>query len=80
MSLLVVVAFLTMFATDFLWVRYMQAVGQRAAGMAGLSSMLLFVVSAVNTLAFVSEPLLLIPGAAGAWAGTYVAAGGLSDG
>ena len=73
------VAFLLMFSLDFVWVRYMRSATHGSPLAAANYSAVLFGLGALNTLAYVADPLLLIPGAAGAWAGTFVATGGLSD-
>lgn len=78
LGLLVLLAFVTMFTLDYLWVGYTRAlVAKRSLGAANYA-LLLFLVGAVNTLAYVAEPTLILPGAAGAWAGTFVASGGMS--
>lgn len=79
MQLLVLLAFTTMFTLDFLWVRYTRAINWSRHLAAANYALLLFVVGGINTLVYVTEPLLLLPGAAGAWAGTFVASGGMGS-
>lgn len=56
---------------DILWTRCVAATADRKALPAASWGTALYVVSYLVTLSVVSEPLLLIPGAAGAFVGTY---------
>ncbi len=63
---------------DYLWVGYTRAVVASRPTLAANLAGLLFLVGASNTLAYVADPWLIVPGVAGAWSGTFAAAGGLS--
>lgn len=67
-----------MFALDYVWVQYMKAATNERPTRAANYAALLFLVGAGNTLAYVNDPTLLVPGAVGAWAGTFSASGGLA--
>ncbi len=63
-------AFALMFFVDWAWAGYMNAVTARRPLSAGLHSVVLFLLGGLNVLAFVHDPVLLVPGAAGAFLGT----------
>ena len=63
-------AFGLMFLVDWAWAAYMNAVTRGRALSAGAHSVVLFLLSSANVLAFVHDPWLLAPGAAGAFLGT----------
>lgn len=62
--------FALMFAVDWAWAAYMNAVTRGRALSAGLHSVVLFLLGAFNVLAFTANPALLAPGALGAFLGT----------
>lgn len=63
-------AFALMFAVDWAWAAYMNSVTRGRVLAAGAWSTGLFLLSALNVLAFVHRPILLVSGAVGAFLGT----------
>ena len=66
-------AFVGMFALDFVCERYTRAVTERRTIAAATTAALMIVFSGTTVLSYVGRPLMLIPAAAGAFCGTYVA-------
>jgi hypothetical protein len=65
-------AFIAMFLTDLCWSAYVGAVGAQAPLAAGAWAVALFVLGAVAVLGYTRDRWLLIPGSAGAFAGTWL--------
>lgn len=63
--------FVCMIVLDFAWGRYVLAMHLTAVKAANWS-VVLSTLSGIMSIAFVHDPWLLIPGAAGAWIGTYL--------
>lgn len=63
-------AFLAMFATDYCWARYVTAAKDFDPVRAGGWAVALFLLGAVAVIGYTSNPLLLLPAAVGAFAGT----------
>lgn len=56
---------------DVLWTRCVAATAERRAIPAASWGTALYVASSLVTLSVVAEPLMIVPGALGAFAGTY---------
>lgn len=65
--------FLAMFATDMMWAMYTRQVADRKPLAAAAASVGLLVMGALVTLSYVTNPILLLPAAAGGFAGTWLA-------
>jgi hypothetical protein len=65
------VAFLAMFATDACWALYVASVKAGSATEAAAWAVALFLLGAVAVMGYVRDRWLLIPGALGAFAGTW---------
>ena len=65
--------FLATALIDVLWTRTVKATSQQKPIPAASWGTALYVASSLVTLSVVSDPLLLIPGAGGAFVGTYLA-------
>jgi hypothetical protein len=63
--------FAAMVATDLCWVRYVIAANHRAPLEAGAWAVALFLLGALTVLGYTRDRWLLLPAAAGAFAGTY---------
>jgi hypothetical protein len=68
-----VTVFLGMVALDFIWSRYITANAIGTAWAASWWATAITLLSGYVTLAFVNDPILLIPACAGAWVGTFAA-------
>lgn len=66
------VTFWAMFFTDLAWANYVAAVKHGSALEAGGWAVLLFVLGAVAVIGYTKDKRLLVPGAAGAFAGTFI--------
>lgn len=62
-----------MFLTDFAWALYVASVKAGGALDAGLWAVALFVLGGVAVIGYTRDPWLLLPGAGGAFCGTWVA-------
>ena len=65
--------FVAVFALDLVWAKYTLAVGANSAWQAGFYSMAIYVLGGSVVLGYTTNPVLLIPGVAGAFAGTFYA-------
>lgn len=63
--------FATMFLLDYAWAYYTRAVTAGRSLASANYATFITVLNGIGAVAFVSDPWLLIAGAAGAWAGTY---------
>lgn len=68
-----IAVFVGMFALDWAWATYTMAAADRKALAASLASVVIAVVGAAVTVAYVYDWWLLIPVACGCFAGTYSA-------
>lgn len=68
-----VLAFTGMAALDMVWARYTMAVMARAPHRAGLLASGIMALNALVTLTYVDDWLMILPAAAGAYAGTWLA-------
>lgn len=66
-----VIAFLALFATDVAWAAYVNKVKEGDALRSSLWSVALFLLGGVAVIGYTTDPLLLVPSALGAFAGTY---------
>lgn len=67
------IVFIAMFALDFVWARYTFAMTQKRAGAAATYSAVIIGLGGASTINYVSDHWMLIPAAAGAFAGTWLA-------
>lgn len=67
-------AFLALFTTDVCWALYVKKVNDGALLPAAVWAVLLFLTGAGAVIGYTTDHWLLIPSAAGAFAGTYVGA------
>lgn len=65
--------FVLLFVMDVIWVRLTLATTQRAPAVAAAWSTALYVLSTLAVFSVIHDLGLLVPAAAGAFAGTYVA-------
>jgi hypothetical protein len=65
--------FVTVFSLDFVWAKYTQAVAGNAAWLAAGTAIVIYALGGVATLGYTSNPWLLLPAVAGAFAGTFTA-------
>lgn len=65
------IAFGSMFATDVCWALYVSKVKDGDALRGAAWAVALFALGAVAVIGYTSQPWLLVPSAAGAFAGTY---------
>lgn len=65
------VAFLALFATDVCWAVYVNQVKEGDALKSSAWAVALFLMGGVAVIGYTSDPILLLPSAAGAAAGTY---------
>ncbi len=68
-----VLAFAAMFVLDFIWAKYTQFVVAKRHWLAGFAATAILLCNGAVTLLYVSDPLLLLFAAAGAFAGTVAA-------
>lgn len=68
-----ITVFVALFALDFVWARYTNAMTEKRATIAGNYAAAIIVLSGFGITQYASEPILLIPAAAGAWLGTAFA-------
>lgn len=68
-----VIVFVAMFALDFVWALYTQAVTASAALRASMWATAITVLSGLGQIGYTHDPWLLIPAALGAFAGTFIA-------
>lgn len=61
------------FALDYVWAYYTKALNERAATRAAWWAAGIMILGGVAQFGYVNDPVLLIPAALGAAAGTYVA-------
>lgn len=64
--------FALMMLTDVVWARYTSYVAAKRPGAAAAASVGIILCGGLVTLAFVSNPWMLVPEALGAWCGTYL--------
>lgn len=69
----VVVAFIALFITDICWAFYVNRVKDGNAFASAMWAVSLFLTGAFGVISYVTNAWLLIPAAAGAFCGTYVA-------
>ena len=69
----IALAFGSMMMLDLIWVKYTHALMQYRAGAAGIWAAGIAVCMAIVTITYVSNPWMIIPTAAGAFCGTYIA-------
>ena len=69
--LLALGVFATVAVGDWVWTRYSMAVASRHAHHAAVFAVLIVLVGAVSTLAYVDNHLMILPAALGAWVGTF---------
>lgn len=62
--------FTCLFALDFVWARYVAKIGEGNATSAGVYAAAIIVLAGIAQISYVAEHWLLIPAAAGAFAGT----------
>jgi hypothetical protein len=67
---LYVFAFVAIFATDLVWVMYMQSVADKRPWLPAVLAAVLYVVGGLTVLAYVDDPGVLVAGGLGAFAGT----------
>lgn len=67
------VVFAALFALDFVWARYTNAITAQRELAASLYAAALIILSGIAAVVYTTEPLMLVPAALGAFAGTYVA-------
>lgn len=67
-----VLVFLLMVALDFMWAMYTQHVVSGTPISAAFASVGIVIFSAILTLFYVTNPLLILPAALGAYVGTFV--------
>lgn len=65
--------FVVMAVLDFIWARYTNAVGEKAAHRAARLATYLVVCNGIVTIEWVTDHWLLIPTALGAYVGTFAA-------
>ncbi len=75
MSLLLraAVVFVAMTATDIIWAKYTRHVADGRPTLAAIFSVGIVLAGGFVTLSYVNEPLMLLPMACGAYAGTWLA-------
>ncbi len=66
-----IIAFVAMFVTDICWAVYVVSVKNDDAFRSSLWALFLFLCGSVAVIGYTSNPWLLIPAGAGAFAGTY---------
>lgn len=66
-----VAVFVSMGAADICWTRYMQRVASKEPVVAGMWSAGIVAIGAVSVMAYVNDPLYLIPAGLGAFVGTW---------
>jgi uncharacterized metal-binding protein len=64
--------FLLVFTLDFVWAGYTKAITQHRRLSACVFSALIYVVGALSTIGYVSNPWLILPAVIGGMAGTWV--------
>jgi len=64
------IAFLALFITDICWAFYVNATAGRSPFSAANWAVALFLLGGIAVVSYTTNPILLIPSAAGAWAGT----------
>jgi uncharacterized membrane protein YfcA len=66
------IAFAAMFATDLCWAFYVASVKSNDALAASAWAVALFLLGAIAVIGYTRDRWLLLPAAAGAFAGTYI--------
>lgn len=64
--------FLALLLVDWVWARYMLAVGAHRQHLAGAYAAAIILLTIVSTSEWVKDPWLSIPAMLGAYAGTYI--------
>lgn len=65
--------FFDLIAVDFCWAKYTKHIADSKAMPAAFWSMAIMLLGAFAIISYMSNPILLIPAALGAWVGTYIA-------
>lgn len=63
--------FLSVGCADVCWTKYMQGVAAKEPVCAGLWSAMIVIVGSISVMAYVNDPVYLIPAALGAFFGTF---------
>ncbi len=66
------VAFFAMSVTEFCWTMYIHSVRDEKLVVAGMYNVAIFLFTSFAIMAYMDNKWMLIPGAAGAFVGTYV--------
>jgi hypothetical protein len=72
-SVIALGVFLATAATDYCWAQYQMASAERRSVDGANASAAIVVIGGLTLLAIVASPWMIIPEAAGAWAGSYIA-------
>lgn len=65
--------FVAIFVLDFFWAKYTACMTRKLAHKASLYSSLIILANGVAVVIYAGEPLMVLPAALGAYAGTFVA-------
>lgn len=65
--------FLSMLMLDFVWAVYTRAVAEKRPSLASTCASAIIVLSGTAAIGYVNDPWMLIPAAAGAFVGTFLA-------
>lgn len=67
------IVFAALFALDFVWAKYTTAITAKRPMLASSFASVIILLSGGAAIGYTTEPLMLIPAMAGAFAGTWVA-------
>jgi hypothetical protein len=72
-------AFVAIFATDVVWILYMNSVADKRPWLSAALATVLYVVGGLTVLAYIDDPGVLVAGGLGAFAGTALGVAIKSD-